>query len=87
MPITRFARLAIGSVKFPRPQKKSATFMSGVSSRSLTARDTMVSFKAWFTCVKSVGLKVMRTLNSESSSPSFVSFSGSAACAVSGPLG
>ena len=64
-PVTFAAHRAKGSVKLPNPQKKSATLCSGFTSNKRTARDTMVSFKAWFTCVKSVGLKTMSVLNSE----------------------
>ena len=55
MPVTVAPRRAIGSVKLPRPQKKSATRSPGRGSSRLIARRTSTRLIAGLTCVNSVG--------------------------------
>ena len=60
MPSTSRARVAIGSVKLPRPQNQSITRSSACASSSRSARDTSTRLMCGLTCVKSVGLNGMR---------------------------
>ncbi len=64
MPTTSRARVASGSVKLPSPQNRSATRSSGCTSSSRSARPTSTRLIDALTCVKSVGVKRMRTPNS-----------------------
>ncbi len=66
MPTTVAPRVAMASVKFPSPQKRSPTRSPGRGSRRSTARLTSVRFIAAFTCVNSVGRKETVSPNSGS---------------------